>query len=300
MRSSPLWQVCITTSFEAEEAVSAFVEHLLHQPPSVYTDEEAKTAVVSVYSPKRAVTNHHLRQELRAGFKEIGFCGLNTDPGTITIRRVRRVDWASSWKRHFKPLEIGQDLLVKPSWSRRKAHEGQAVVVLDPGLSFGTGQHPTTLFCLEQLVIGRRTGRSLSFLDIGTGSGILAVAATKLGYRPVEAFDFDPVSVRAAKANATRNGLRRRVRFSQRDLTRVPLRSKTRFDVICANLTADLLVGERDRIINRLKPDGVLVLAGILTSQFCAVSTAYKAAGLKLIASSEELEWHSASFRPAA
>ena len=103
--------------------------------------------------------------------------------GKIEIAKVKREDWAESWKRHFHPIEIGKTLLVKPSWSKKRPAKNQAVVILDPGLSFGTGQHPTTSFCLHQIARGRKNGTPRpSFLDIGTGSGILAIAAAKLGY----------------------------------------------------------------------------------------------------------------------
>ena len=121
--------------------------------------------------------------------------GLNIGSGTVRIARIKREDWAESWKKHFKAFEVGRSLLVKPSWIKRLPRAGQAVVVLDPGLSFGTGQHPTTAFCLSEIVRGEKKETSRSFLDIGTGSGILAIAAAKLNFRPVRAFDFDPASV---------------------------------------------------------------------------------------------------------
>ena len=143
--------------------------------------------------------------------------------GKIVTRRVAREDWSESWKRHFKALEIGPTLLVKPGWVRRRARKGQAVVVLDPGLSFGTGNHPTTEYCLRALAAGRRDGERQSFWDVGTGSGILAIAAAKLGYAPVVAMDFDAEAVRVARENARRNGVLERVSISRRDITRMTL-----------------------------------------------------------------------------
>jgi len=295
--SFALWQVSVLTTADAEESVSGFIEHLLLQCPSVYADARTGRVAVSVYLRGLAVPGRQLRNQLRSGLKNIRNHGLDTTPGTITIRRIRRTDWAESWKKHFKPVEISRTLLIKPGWSKRCPREGQAVVVLDPGLSFGTGQHPTTSFCLKQLANKRCAGRSQSFLDIGTGSGILALAAVKLGYRPVAAIDLDPVAIRVAKANARRNRCSRFVRFSRRDLARLPLRSGRRFDVVCANLETDLLLRQRDRIVNRLEPGGALVLAGIPESQFSTVHRCYKAARLNLVASSAKCGWHSAVFR---
>ncbi len=151
---------------------------------------------------------------------------------------MKREDWAESWKRHFKPIEIRvkarpsaarqsasqpPSLLVKPSWSRRRAAKNQAVVILDPGLSFGTGQHPTTAFCLHEIARCRQPGTAQSFLDIGTGSGILAIAAAKLGYAPVQAFDFDPESVRVAGDNARKNRVTGRLKLTRGDLAKLPL-----------------------------------------------------------------------------
>jgi ribosomal protein L11 methyltransferase len=205
-------------------------------------------------------------------------------------------DWAESWKRHFKPLAIGDVLLIKPSWSRRRPRPGQAVVVLDPGLSFGTGQHPTTAFCLAQLAAGHESGRKLSFLDVGTGSGILAIAAAKLGFAPVHALDNDPAAVRIAKENARLNGVAAAVQIRRADLTRLPRQSPRRYDLICANLLAELLVSQAPRILARLSPGGRLVLAGILAAEFGAVRSAYERAGLRLIATQTDKEWQSAVF----
>ena len=140
--------------------------------------------------------------------------------------------------------------------------------MLDPGLSFGTGRHPTTAFCLRQLAARHRPGKVQSCLDVGTGSGILAIAAAKLGYGPVDALDYDPESIRVARANARRNGVSARIRFRQQDLTRLPRRSSKKYSLVCANLVSSLLLAERDRILARLDRGGLLVVAGILNEEF--------------------------------
>ena len=228
--------------------------------------------------------------------KKVRNCGLNIGSGRIAIRRIAPANWRESWKKHFKPFEISRALLVKPTWSRRRPRAGQAVVALDPGLSFGTGQHPTTAFCLEQLAAGRASAQQPSFLDIGTGSGILAIAAAKLGYEPVQAFDVDPVAVRVARVNAIQNRVVRRLRIFRQDLVFHPIRGGAKFDVICANLTADLLVQQVKRVVRLLQPSGTLILAGILKIQFVEVHRTYAATGLKLIATRQDKEWRSAAF----
>lgn len=344
--SASLTKVSIATTPEAEEAVAELLLRVFGQTPSTYFDAETGETTVSTYLEKCALWNAAAWTELQAGLRALTECGLDIGPGEISASKVRREDWAESWKRHFKPLIIGDALLIKPSWEKRKPRKGQAVVILDPGLSFGTGHHATTGFCLRQLVEVRRNrpvgrdsvephierseasaasisggapakklaalappasaggvrrsltlpGGALSFLDIGTGSGILAIAAAKLGYAPVRCFDFDPESVRVAKANAAQNGVAHLVKPVRRDLTKLPLVSATQYHVVCANLMYDLLIAKRDRILARLRPDGVLVLAGILQTQFAKVERAYRQAGLKLVATEVEKEWQSGAF----
>jgi len=236
------------------------------------------------------------RKEIAAGLARLTACGLPVGAGKIEIARVKREDWSESWKRHFHPLEIGKMLLVKPSWSKKAPRKNQAVVILDPGLSFGTGQHPTTSFCLQQIVRCRNSGTPQSFLDIGTGSGILAIAAAKLGYTPVQAFDFDPESVRVARDNARKNRVEARVKPTRQDVTKLPLRPTRQFDLVCANLISTLLITEKRRIASRIKPAGTLVLAGILATEFAEVEQAFADLKMKLVAKQKENEWCSGAF----
>ena len=225
MKRKSLWRISITTTPEAEDAVAEMLGAILNLAAVSYHNLETGVSMVTVYCEARPAAD--VRKSIVAGLEEIKRCGLEIGSGKITIAKVRREDWAESWKRHFKPIEIrfrrdgfqeslnkmksgtrgtrpsGKSLLVKPSWSKRKPRKNQAVVILDPGLSFGTGQHPTTAFCLREIVRRKlrpkergRPAREFktrrhadepsalqSFLDIGTGSGILSIAAAKLGYR---------------------------------------------------------------------------------------------------------------------
>lgn len=294
MTPRPLWKVSVTTLPQAEDAVAELLAAVFGQPASSYTDVDSGTTEVAAY----LTSAQPALEQVQAGLARIRECGLDTGRATISLRKVRREDWAESWKRHFKPIAIGRALLLRPSWSRHRAGKGQAEVTLDPGLSFGTGQHPTTAFCLRQLVQHRpREGERRSLLDIGTGSGILAVAAAKLSYAPVEAFDFDPEAVRVAQANARKNRVSHKVQIARRDVRKMPLRSARRFSLVCANLTANLLLEERKRILARLEPGGVLVLAGILEREFQEVQRAYEAAGVWLAGSRREKEWRSGAFQ---
>jgi ribosomal protein L11 methyltransferase len=296
MKAGPLWQVAVTSSREAEEAVAALLERLFGQPAALYVGEGESTSIATVYSSQSRQRVTAKREALDAGLKFLAACGLDTTPVKVSIRRVRREDWSQSWKKYFKVIEIGSALLIKPSWSKREPRPGQAVVTLDPGLSFGTGQHPTTAFCLRQLVKARKTGQRQSFLDIGTGSGILAISAVKLGYHPVRGFDLDPTAVRVALANARKNRVEQKLVVVRENLAESSMEVRVRYDVICANLTDDLLIAQSRRILNRLRPTGSLVLAGVLASQFPCVRAAFEELGLRLAGSRSEGGWESGSF----
>jgi len=195
MRSTkPLWRVSVATSLDAEDAVAEMLSELLDTTTASYFNLETGVCTISIFRDQKP-DSRKIRAKIAASLRRIRDCGLKIGAGNIEIAKVKREDWAESWKRHFHPLEFGNTLLIKPSWSKKRPRKNQAVVILDPGLSFGTGQHPTTSFCLNELVHNRQSGTRQSFLDIGTGSGILAIAAAKLGYQPVRAFDFDPESV---------------------------------------------------------------------------------------------------------
>jgi len=157
--NKPLWHISITTTLEAEDAVGELLGGLFGQPASSHFNVETQVSIVSVFAfgPRKIILAVGVREAIAAGLKAIKSCGLNIGSGKIKIVKVRREDWAESWKRHFKAIEIGDALLIKPSWIQRQPRNKQAVVILDPGLSFGTGQHATTSFCLHQIVaaVGR-------------------------------------------------------------------------------------------------------------------------------------------------
>lgn len=294
MTRKTLWRVSLTVPAEAEEAALELVSLQLAAGASGYRAADAPQATVSVYCPTPPgsaalkALHHALRQleKSQPGWRL----------GRIKLCQVRREDWAKSWRRHFKPLVIGRRLQVRPSWSRRRAGAGQHVVILDPGLSFGTGHHPTTRFCLRQVVASRARDGATSLLDLGTGSGILAIAAAKLGYDRVDAIDHDPEAIRIAKHNARRNRAEFRVNLRLQDLRRLPLRATKTYDLVCANLNSDLLIAHRQRIAARVRSGGALVLAGILRHEFDSVTAAYTEVGFHLAVQSGSTEWRSGRF----
>jgi ribosomal protein L11 methyltransferase len=292
----PLRQIAVTTNAEAEDAVAMALERVTGITPGIHTDVQTGVITVSAFLELSDMRTPEIRREVREAVRALKECGIDPTPAALSIRKVPARDWAESWKRHFKPVSIGRQLLVKPTWNRKKPVAGQALVLLDPGLSFGTGQHATTRFCLQELVDVRNVHRPQSLLDAGMGSGILALAGVALGFGPVEGFDFDPDCVRTAGENAALNRMTEKVTFEQADVTRLPKRPKRKFDVVCANLMADLLISVASSLVSRVAPGGRLILAGILTTQFPAVEEAFAKLGWSRLHDCMEREWKSGSF----
>lgn len=291
-----IWQLSVAIPESVEEPISALFETVFGRAPSIYVDADTHKTVASFHFENLSDWNSRTKLELQSGFKSLRENGLLSGSQKIVLKKLQRQDWAESWKKHFKPIQIGDALLIKPSWSKLRPKKNQACVVLDPGLSFGTGQHATTSFCLQQVVRHRQSDTTQTFLDIGTGSGILAIAAAKLGYASVSAFDFDPDAVRIAKANAAQNAVAQQMKITRSDLTKLRLHSKRKFALVCANLIYDVLLSERQRIVNRVAPGGSLILAGILKTQFPQVKAGYENLGMALRKTKTQKEWQSGEF----
>jgi ribosomal protein L11 methyltransferase len=273
------------------------LERVFGNPSSSYQDYDTGKTEVASYLSTKPCELRAKRMAVQSGLAELKALGFKTGVAKVAVTYVPHRDWAEAWKRHFKPIEVGRSLLIRPSWIRGKRRNRQKVIVLDPGLSFGTGQHPTTLFCLQQIAAFRDESKAQSFLDLGTGSGILALAAARLGYSPILGSDYDPESIRTARGNARINRLRNRIVFRLENLTQLPLRpAKKRYSLICANLLSPLLIDLRQRVLNFLAPGGLLVLAGILRQEFHTIQAAYEGAGLQLVRSLAKGEWQSGAW----
>ncbi|HYB74442.1 MAG TPA: 50S ribosomal protein L11 methyltransferase [Candidatus Sulfotelmatobacter sp.] len=203
----------------------------------------------------------------------------------ITLRAVRGSAWAERWRRYARPVRIGRRLVVQPSWVRAPA-DGAARVTLDPGMAFGTGAHATTRLCLEALARHVR-GRE-RVLDLGTGSGVLAIAAAKLGAGEIVALDTDPVACRVARENSRRNRVGRRVRVRHGPLAACGARG---FDLAVANLTARDLAEVLPGLARRVRPGGLLVVSGLLRGQASAARRAAHAAGFGPVTARRRGEW---------
>ena len=201
--------------------------------------------------------------------------------GELVARRVEDKDWLESWKAEFVPIRIGA-FLVRPSWADASSDEA-IELVLDPGMAFGTGLHPTTQQCLEALSTLPVDGKSL--LDVGTGSGILAIAAAKRGASPVVAVDTDALAVDAARANAARNGVA--IPVGEGSAADVP----GRFDVVVANIVSPVLQRIAPDLAARLAGGGTLLVAGISAPAESATRDAFAQVRLQVLDRTERDDW---------
>ena len=216
--------------------------------------------------------------------------------GDVDVRVVLESDWADSWKRHIGVMRIGRGIVIRPSWRRHRAAPGETVVALDPGMAFGTGLHPTTRLCLAGLehwaddglvATGGPRGAGARVLDVGCGSGILAIVAARLGAARVVGVDTDPIAVEATAANAQRNRVARRVRAVEGS---VPAPGGP-FDLVLANLIAGVLVALAPALAEALRPGGRLLASGIFVDREGEVRDAFGTAGLGVVARTSEGDW---------
>jgi ribosomal protein L11 methyltransferase len=209
--------------------------------------------------------------------------------GALRTRIVAEADWADAWKASFPVMRIGRRLVIRPTWRRHRRGSDDVVLALDPGMAFGTGLHPTTRLCLAGLEGLADRGRLVGarVLDVGCGSGILAIAALKLGAATAVGLDTDPLAIEATAANARRNALARRLRAR---VGSVPSREAT-FDVVLANLIAGVLVPMAPILHDEVRPGGTLLASGIFIDREADVRTAFVDAGLRVTERTAEGDW---------
>jgi ribosomal protein L11 methyltransferase len=207
----------------------------------------------------------------------------------VQSRRFAEEDWAYSWREYFPVLHIGRRLVIQPTWREYEPDEDEIVLHLDPGLAFGTGQHPTTRLCLEALEDAVRQG--VRVLDVGTGSGILAIAAAKLGADSALGLDIEPQAVQAARENAQLNDVADKVRAMEGSLNGVLATEPAGFDLVVANISALTICDLAAELVEALRDGGSLIASGFIVENEAAVASALTEAGLAIDRTSADGDW---------
>lgn len=281
-------EISIQTTHEATEAIADIFHELgssgvvIEDPELVnsyrrsgtwdYCDIPEETDIEVVTVKAYLLVDEQLEEKMRIfeeRVNELVNHNLDKGQGHIKYQEINEEDWASSWKDYFHPIRVGEHVVIKPSWEEYEQVAGDLVIELDPGMAFGTGTHHTTAMCIRSLEEVIRPGSAV--FDIGTGSGVLAIAAAKLGAESVQAVDLDQVAVRVAKENVVINEVERVVNVAAGDLL-TGIHGQA--DVIIANIIADVIIKLVPDIPERLKDNGVLIASGIIVERLSDVTAA--------------------------
>lgn len=298
-------EVSVDTSHEAMDLVSEILQELgaagvVIEDPALlneyirsglwdYTDlresEETEVVRVKAYWALDEELEGKL-QRFAARLDDLTAHGIDKGAGAVSWKAVADEDWAETWKEFFHTEKIGARTVIKPTWEEYEAKAGEIVVELDPGAAFGTGQHATTSLCIRALEDLVRPG--MTVFDVGTGSGVLAIVAAKLGAKRVEAVDFDPVAVRVARENVRQNGAEDVVRTERSDL----LKSVAgKADLIIANIIADIIVRLFGEVKGSLAAGGTMLLSGIIEDRLPDVVEAAAQHGFAVEKIEQEKGW---------
>lgn len=205
----------------------------------------------------------------------------------LVLRNINEKDWAESWKTFFKPIKVSRNITIKPSWEELTPHADEIIIDIDPGMAFGTGTHPTTIMCIQMLQ--KCIHPMDSVLDVGTGSGILLVAAARLGAQPLMGVDSDRLATRIAESNLVRNGVApESFEIVQGHLVEEIDRH---YDIVVANLLTDIIVDLLDHIPQVLTPEGLFICAGIYAGHQDRVLKKMQACRMRLLDQQEHEDW---------
>jgi len=223
---------------------------------------------------------------VREKIKLLPTYGINIGEGSVNITEVDEQDWANSWKQYYKPAKVGEKIVVKPTWEEYQKNEGDIVIELDPGMAFGTGTHETTTMCIKELE--KRINNEDVVFDIGCGSGILSIAAAKLGAKKTIGVDLDKVAVKVSKENTELNNVDSSVEIRYGNLMNVVTEKA---DIVVANIIADIIAILAKDVSNFLNDDGLFIASGIILDKIEFVKAALLENNFEILEVNTMGEW---------
>ncbi len=222
---------------------------------------------------------------IKESVDKLGEFGFDKGEGIVTYHKVNEDDWANNWKQYYKPAKVGEHIVVKPTWEDYEEKPGEVVVELDPGMAFGTGTHETTRMCIKALE--KKVKGDTTVFDIGTGSGILSIAAAKLGAKHVVGVDLDPVAVESAKKNLEFNKVNN-IEILYGDLMEVV---EGKANIVVANILADIIMFLSEGVRAFIEDEGYFIASGILNAQRDKVADKLKTLNFIIEEVMEDGEW---------
>lgn len=298
-------QVAIETKREAIEAISYFLiedgaggveiadpKDVTSQDRTVVfydlideslLNQDQEKVFVKAYYPVELNINEKINQ-IKERLKHVSEF-LDIGSGKISLLDMPEEEWANAWKKYYKPVKLGKNILIKPTWEDYEVTD-ELVIEMDPGMAFGTGTHATTAMCA--VLVEKLLTPSATVLDIGTGSGILGILAAKLGAKKVLGVDIDPVAVKVAKENIQVNQVDAIMQVESGNLTEVV---KEKSDLIVSNIIADVIIMLSSQIGKVMKEDGLWIASGIIDTRKEDVISHMNANGFEIVEMSEENDW---------
>ncbi len=253
-----LKEMIISTTYESFSAIENILNEVGAQDVTteVFKDEEGIR--VKGYFKLEELTSERI-DKIRYKIEELK--DFNLDIGDINLRvnKLKEEDWTNKWKKYIKPIKITDRIIIKPTWEEYKVKDNEIIIEIDPGQAFGTGDHGTTHGCLEMLEEYIEPGNSI--LDIGTGTGVLSIAASKLGGENILGVDLDPVAIRVAQENAKLNQLTEEIEFKEGDLVQIV---DTQYDLILANILPHIIIRLIPDLLKVSKLGSIVILSGII------------------------------------
>jgi len=285
---SPLLVDAVSNFLTEIGADGVLQEELEHQSPEDF-EVSATREVLKAYLPVDIRLEHRIAS-LKTYLDSLVQIFPDLEQPALATETVVDQDWGEEWKKYFKPLRVSKNIVIKPTWERYTPAGRDIVIDIDPGMAFGTGQHPSTRMCLEaieDIILKDRNIKKWRVLDVGTGTGILGISCAKLGAERVICVDIDKKAAEIARENAMINHVEDRVVIINRDVTTI----HEPFDLIVANLTAKILMRLRTHLMSLIENNGYLVISGIIDQNKSDIESHFLTDGFALHHIIAEKEW---------